>query len=318
VFSQPDFIYSKEGKPMLYRRDLIFNCLRSMNTDRNNESALSICECQIDKLNGYFTNKQYRSVTKMNVIDVAGLIKLDSNMDKQFQKCYTGSNQTILLSAQGFKDEMIAKCRESLLYKNTIVIDTSKVENFCSCQLDLIKSKKILDDEMKAINDPNSILFYQVMATCGDPFSTGENDKGWTATSEKDISGPETDTILVLGLNGMHYLKLKVGSVVYFWLLDTGASDMFITKDLEQVLLNEKVLTPGNYKGVGLYELANGVVDTCRKYLLPSLLMGHYTINDITVAVSDKGRRVIAGKTLLNKFSYWMINNKENKLILHK
>jgi hypothetical protein len=36
------------------------------------------------------------------------------------------------------------------------------------------------------------------------------------------------------------------------------------------------------------------------------------------VAVSEKGRRVIAGKTLLNKFSYWMINNKENKLMLHK
>jgi hypothetical protein len=289
-----------------------------MNTDRNNESALAICECQVDKLNGYFTNKQYRSVTKMNIIDVNRLIKLDSNMDNQFQKCYIASNQTILLSAQGFKDEMIAKCRESLIDKNTAGIDTGKVDNFCSCQLDLIKNKKITDDEMKAINDPNSMLFYQVMATCGDPFSSHEIDKGWTTASEKDIAGPESDTISILSLNGMHYLKLKVGSVVYFWLMDTGASDMFITKELEEVLLKEKILTPANYKGIGRYELANGDADTCRRYLLPSILMGHYTINNIMVAVSEKGRRVIAGKTLLNKFSYWMINNKENKLMLHK
>lgn len=319
VFAQRDFIYTKEGKPVLVRSDLINNCLRSLNTDRANKSAVTICECQIRMLNRHFTNKQYRSVTVNNVVDVSRLFKLDSTIEKEVQLCYTSSNQTILLSAQGFAKEMIEKCRDNILLKNKKAMDKNKVAAFCSCQLELIKDKKITDKEMDAINDPNSILFYQVMATCGDPFSDEDEFKSeWTITSGKDVSGPQTDTVSMLALNGMHYVKLKVGSVVYFWLLDTGASDMLITKEMEQVLMNDKILSQNNYLGTGAYEMANGEIDTCRKYKIDNILIGHHSIGNLVVAVSDKARRVIAGKSLLNKFTNWMIDNRQNILILNK
>ncbi len=98
AFSQSDFIYTKEGKPILNKRDLIYNCLRSLNTDRTNKTAVSVCECQVNKMNRYFTNKQYRSVTINQVIDISRLFKLDTAMEREFQLCYTSSNQTILLS----------------------------------------------------------------------------------------------------------------------------------------------------------------------------------------------------------------------------
>lgn len=319
AFSQFDFIYTKEGKPILNKRALINDCLQSLHTDRSNQSAVSICECQVKSINHYFTNKQYRSVTVNHVIDLAKLFKLDTAMEKEIQLCYTSSNQTILLSAQGFGQEMVEKCKENILLKNSKGADKNKVAAFCSCQLELIKNKKITDKEMEAINDPNSILFYQVMATCGDPFSDNDNFKsGWTSASEKDVAGPQKDTISMLALEGMHYLKLKVGSIVYFWLLDTGASDMLITKEMEQMLMNEKILSQSNYLGIGKYEMANGEVDTCRKYKIDHILIGHYSVGNIIVAVSDKARRVIAGKSLLNKFGNWMIDNKQNILVLNK
>lgn len=319
LFSQSDYIYSKEGTTVLNRRELINNCLKSLNTDRSNNSALSICECQINKLNLYFTKKQYRSVTANHTIDISKLIESDSVMNKRFQLCYTSSNQTVLLSAQGFGKQMIDRCKENIISKAAGSVNSKKVESFCSCQLQIIKNQKITDTEMEAINDPNSILFYQVMSTCGDPYTdNNDNQTEWAASSQSDIVGPSKDTVRLLSFNGMHYVKLKVGSVVYFWLLDTGASDMLITKELEEKLISENVLSKSNYLGTGQYEMANGILDTCRKYKIQNIKIGHSSINNLVIAVSDKARRVIASKSLLNKFTNWMINNKQNILILDK
>lgn len=100
-----------------------------MKTDRANQTALSICECQVNKLDGYFTNQQYRVVTRNHITDVSSLIKLDKEFEKEFQNCYTGSNQTILLSAQGFGEEMIAKCKENIL-KTSKDADIKKITGF--------------------------------------------------------------------------------------------------------------------------------------------------------------------------------------------
>ncbi len=257
AFSQTESIYTKEGKPILNRRDMIYNCLHSMNTDRSNKSALDICECQMNKLNYSFTTKQYRSVTVNRVVDIAKLIKLDTAVENAIERCYKSSNQTILLSAQSFGGAMIEKCKENILSKATKDVDINKVANFCSCQLEIIKNKKLNDVEMDALNDPNSILFYQVMSTCGDPFSDNDFKSEWTQASGRDINGPQSDTVNLLSFNGMHYVKLKVGSVIYFWLLDTGASDMLITKELEQKLKDEKIFSAGVYFSICHFIFSN-------------------------------------------------------------
>jgi predicted aspartyl protease len=109
---------------------------------------------------------------------------------------------------------------------------------------------------------------------------------------------------------------MKTGSMVLFWLLDTGAADLLINKDMETTLKSEGVLTENNYLGPGVYEMANGMVDTCRKYRMNNIRIGEYSIDNIVVAVTDKGKKIIAGKSLLNKFSNWILDNKQNNLIL--
>ncbi|MEO6818541.1 MAG: retroviral-like aspartic protease family protein [Ginsengibacter sp.] len=318
VFSQVQFIYSKEGRPMLNRKNMVLNCLMRMNTDRSNVSAVAICECQVSKMDRKFTKKQFQNATIKEGIDISVLVDSDPELKQHIEECYKSSNQTILLSAQGYAAEMVKKCKENILSNNYKNIDTNKVGNFCRCQVDMIKNNKFSDDEMDAINDPNSLLYYQVMYNCGDPFATDSIQTKWTSSSTKDIKGPASDTIKMLLLNGMHFLRMKMGSVVYFWLLDTGATDMLITKDMEEKLKNEKVLSPANFIGIGNYEMANGEIDTCRKYKIAGLQIGHYSIDNIIIAVSDKAKKVIAGKVFLNKFSIWTIDNKSDILILNK
>ena len=172
---------------------------------------------------------------------------------------------------------------------------------------------------METLSNPNSLLFYEIMYKCGDPFSNEEpQDKNWNRNLEKDIIGPSSDTIKILTLNGMTYVKVKIGSSTQFWLFDTGASDLLINKEMEKDLKNENIIIDSNYLGIGEYEMANGVIDTCRRYKINNIKIGQFFVNNIVVAVTDKGKRIIIGKGLLNKFSNWVMSNRDNTLILTK
>ncbi len=319
TFSQEGFIRTKEGRSILNKRQLINNCLRSYHKDRDDKTALSICQCQADKLDQHFTNRQFKKYTTDGIIDISGLIKEDSVFEKEMNACFTNSGQTILLQAEGFEDEFITGCIKSIQQSTEKKLDINNIRNFCSCQLDLVKTKKLSDAEMETLNNPNSLLFYEIMYKCGSPFITDNNSvQSWNKSFENDIAGPSSDTIKILTLDGMTYVKVKTGSLTQVWLFDTGASDLLINADMEKQLKNENIIQDANYLGIGEYEMANGMIDSCRKYKVNHIQIGSFTVNNITVAVTDKGKRIIIGKALLNKFSNWSLNNKENTLILTK
>jgi hypothetical protein len=319
LIAQKGFILSKEGSPILNKKEFVSNCLRSLHKDRTDATAVQICECQVSKVDRHFTNKQYKKVTEGRVINLQTLFDSDSLIEKSLRECYTSSGKTILLQAEGFEEVFISSCKNSIIENTERKLSEATLNQFCNCQLNMVKAKKLTDTEMATLSNPNSLLFYETMFTCGDPFKEKEaNNRNWNNDLLKDIDGPLTDTITVLNMEGMTYLKMKTGSLVQFWLFDTGASDLLINKDMEATLKDEGILTQQNYLGIGEYEMANGLIDTCRKYTINKVQLGKYSLNNIVVAVTDKGRRIIAGRSLLNKFSYWSLDNKSSKLILTK
>lgn len=318
VFAQSN-IYTKEGKPILNRKQLVNNCLKSLNKTQADQTALSICECQIQKIDRRFTTKQYRKHTKSNVIDLNGLMKEDSLAEKDIEACFINSGKTMLLQAESFEDQFLSKCAEAIERSTDKSLDAKRVKDFCRCQLQMVKTKKLTDAEMETLSNPNSVLFYEMMYTCGDPFrATQEGERNWTATSVADVTGPEIDTISVLNLNGMTYVKMKIGSTVQVWLFDTGASDLLINNEMEAELKKQNIINDSNYLGTGEYEMANGIVETCRRYRINNVQFGNFTVNNVLISVTDKGKRIIVGKSLLNKFKRWTLNNAENKLIIWK
>ena len=318
-FAQNSFILTKEGRAIIQRSQFIIKCVKSMNKDRTDKTALSICECRADKLNKHFSNQQLKKYTTNNFFDLAGLFNEDSTFIKTMDSCFTNSGQTILLQAEGFGEDFISNCIKSIRANSEKTLDNKQVESFCRCQLDLVKSKKISDSEMKTLDNPNSLLFYEMMSKCGDPFLTKQSlATNWTPIAGQDVQGPNSDTINVLQINGMTYLKVKIGSMNQVWLFDTGASDLLINNEMESILKNENVINNENFLGVGEYEMANGMIDTCRKYKISNIKIGKFSVDNITVAVTEKGKRIIVGKALLNKFSNWALNNQNNKLILSR
>lgn len=318
-FAQGDFILTKEGKKILNRREVIGNCLRSMKKNREDATALSICECQVNLVDKRFTYKQYKRYTRGGLIDMESLLKEDETVDRQMQDCLNGSGYTQLLQAESFEDESMRSCVDALLKNSEKKADTSKLMSFCQCQVDMIKQKKLSDKQMEALSNPNSLLYYETLYKCGDPFElTSETERNWTKDAAQSIEGPASDTIKVLHLNGLTYLQIKTGSMVQFWLFDTGASDMLVNAEMETQLKNEGWMNEADTLGSREYEMANGTVETCRRYKVNALKIGSYTVNNVTLAVTEKGKRIIAGKSLFNKFSNWVLDNKNNVLVLHK
>ena len=193
---------------------------------------------------------------------------------------------------EAYQQEFVSSCIQSIWRSSTAGrLDSNRVKNFCNCQLNLVTSKQMADAEIAKMNNPNSIIFFEMMYKCGDPFREDDTNRNWSPNSGKDVLGPDTDTVRVLTIDGMTYIKLKTGSLIQFWLFDTGASDLLISKDMEEQLTKEGMMSQKDYIGIGRYEMANGAIDTCRKYRVNNIQVGHYRINNIVVAVSDKSKK---------------------------
>lgn len=313
-----DFIYSKEGKRIMLKRSLVSNCLLSLHTDRSNAAALSVCECQVKKLNHAFSNSQVTNHTSDNIIRLDELIDLDSSLKASIKDCYGGYANTLSIIS-GVDDDFISSCEKNIRKNSSLTPDSLKLLQFCTCQFEVFKNRKPSDKEFDDLDNPNSLLYFEMIYKCGDPFALGTStDNNWNAEKTKDINGPEIDTIKVLNMRGMTFVKIKTGSMVQFWLFDTGATDMLINKEMESTLRKEGIINDSAYLGTGEYEMANGIVDTCRKYRIDNIRIGKFSINNVVVAVSDKNKRIIAGRSLFNKFSNWLINNKNSTLIIGK
>ncbi|HET7899310.1 MAG TPA: retroviral-like aspartic protease family protein [Flavisolibacter sp.] len=318
VFSQRK-IYTSEDLPILDQAMLVEDCLQAMNKNQRDKTAVDICECQASKLNGRFSKKQYKQFTKKNFIDLQALIHTDSLLEKEIQDCYIASGKTVLLQAETNEKRFLEQCQQSIQASSDKTLDAVRVRDFCQCQLQLVKAKKISDKELRALHDPNSLLFFEMIYRCGDPFAGKDViERNWTASAAQDVKGPAADTVQVATLNGMSYVKMKTGSLVQVWLFDTGASDLLINTEMEAALKKEALLTEANYLGTGEYEMANGTVDTCRRYRINNVQIGRFSVDNVVVSVSEKAKRIIVGKALLNKFSHWSLSNKENKLHLFR
>ena len=113
-YSQNTFIYSKEGKSILNRKSVIENCLQTLRKDKSDALAVSICECQTDKINCNFSYKQYLSFKNKGVINLSGFIKTNPEEAGAIQQCYTNSGQIVLLQVQGFEEEFISNCAKNI------------------------------------------------------------------------------------------------------------------------------------------------------------------------------------------------------------
>lgn len=323
VQAQEFYIKTTLGGAWLSRKEYMRICLEALKTTSADRDAVAICNCRADKINLVFTPKEVYRFTEegkhASSIDVTGLINSKPEIKRQVAECITGSGKTISIATNLMADTMLKRCIADFMELPGKKPDSLRVREVCACQIKVINEGKKPDEYYDQLGNPNSNAYFEMLYKCGSPFDDGlETDNSWTADKTKEITGPETDTIRVLNMKGMTFVRMKTGNLIQWWLFDTGATDLLIGRQTETGLRKEMIIHELNFLGTKEYEMANGVIDTCRRYRINNVRIGNFYIDNLVVAVSDKARRIIVGKSLLNKFSSWTLDNRNNLLILKK
>jgi clan AA aspartic protease (TIGR02281 family) len=144
-----------------------------------------------------------------------------------------------------------------------------------------------------------------------DPFAQTIYDK-----IENQIESKSSNEVIpLLSNNGVYEIWVKLGAIKKKFVLDSGASDITISNEVEKELINLGVIKKENYSSPALYRIADGSIISCRRITLPSLTVGKFTIKNVTVSVSNS---MLLGKGFLDKFSRWTINNNSKSLELER
>lgn len=117
---------------------------------------------------------------------------------------------------------------------------------------------------------------------------------------------------------GVYLVNLKLGTKPATAILDSGASVVSISRKLEKELLREKIITRNNYIDPAKYRIANGEILTAKRILLPSLTVGNLKMNNVICSIVEDSSPILLGKSFLDQFSKWSIDNDKQTLTLVK
>jgi len=343
---ESDIIYFKDGKNAPGRKDFITDCVAEMDKDHSPDDpkldTKGVCGCMIDAIGRNYTYAEYKK------LDADGGKKMTreisdkkSPMYKEAIKCVlahmeptetkpeTGDEPNASASPSIFTDEVkdvfIKSCADAAKKTHEFKSAHVNVNVYCNCTWDKIKEYGLSLADLKDLSDPNSVLFNKIVTPCvsramGEEPATTSDTKTEVVEKGKDIIGDnETEHVDLLHTMGVYKLKVKIGGVEKYFVLDSGAGDVFISTDYERELLLEGVIKKADYKSSKLYVLADGKQVECRRVVLNGIQVGGYTVNNITAAITDqKNALLLLGKSFLDKFSNWSIDNSKAQLILVK
>lgn len=243
-------------------------------------------------------------IFNINDIELLDYKYIDSTISEFGIKIKCKENNTCLkcYDVENFVSTTMHRERECGLYgvNDNSEKSSKKLKNALEYLKDIaIKEgyNKIEDD----INDPFSNENYIPIAT--------------KLTSRNNI---ENENIKLQKSGNLYYLNILINGQQTKFILDSGASDLTINEDLEKILIDKKLIKKEDYLSSALYKIADGSIISNRRLILKNIKIGNFTIENVRVAVSKGDSPLLLGKSLLDNFSNWSIDNKNMTLKLHR
>jgi hypothetical protein len=280
-----------------------------------------VCQCQVNLLDRRYSTKQIKSYEqKYKGRGLATLIEEDTLLQNQIKQCLDNSKNLIITSIPAYRQSFITRCKDRLTASISKPVNDTLATAFCSCAADVLEKRRVTLETFDDLGDPSSFLYNEIAYKCGSPYlEPGDLAKDWKVSNSRDIIGDrDVDTVTIISVTGMHKVKIKIGAETRIWMIDSGASDLLISEEYAGRLKKQGVINELNFIGEGVYSLADNRQVSCKRYKIDSLQIGHFTINNVVIAYSRDTKDFLLGKSLLNKFTEWTIDNKNNKLILRK
>lgn len=207
----------------------------------------------------------------------------------------------------------------SLKCKSTSILSNDCIEvkglTFTTSELDISKlSLEGIQKVKNAFEYLFDIIEYdpRYNRTDDDPFSKSNYRKNIRIDTSVDRN------IKLEYDGGVSTVTVEIGGVLVTMILDSGASDVSISSELEKLLREKGIITDDNYLEPGLYKIANGNIVSSKRLKIPIFKVGAFEVKDIICSVNASNDVLLLGKSFLNLFSKWSIDNNKHILILEK
>lgn len=131
-------------------------------------------------------------------------------------------------------------------------------------------------------------------------------------------SSPKHHTIKLHDNGGVYFADISIDRHRYKAIVDSGASVVAVSSEIERQLLKDRIIKRSDYIEPAKYRIATGRIVTAKRFILPELKVGKLTVKNITCSVVKNKTPFLLGKSFLDLFSKWSIDNQKQTLILEK
>jgi hypothetical protein len=131
------------------------------------------------------------------------------------------------------------------------------------------------------------------------------------------VAGNKNIIAFPLIKSGSSYLiKIKFGKIIKTYLLDSGASDMTLDYETYQYLKTAHQLKIQNNLTSREYILADGSKVEYKRIQIPTFSINNIMVKNINVVLVENGKPLLLGKSFLDSFKSWKVDNKNNILFV--
>lgn len=326
-------LFSKDGTLLGKKNELVKNCITNFFLDTNitiredsetYNNKKKVCDCMITTMAKNFSYEEINAINE-NKLTIEKIVykKGNENILNDYKNC------TEILSNSLDKDFDISKidgafgenfmlgCESTM--NEAYNVDSEVIDShlYCEC-LKNETNKRGLKVSIKDLKDENSVVFNEIIVNCVNKPGVIKNKEN-NANKNNVFGKKNFENIPIINVNEINKVKISFGNISKYFIIDSGASNMTISSNLERELLLEGLIKKENYSDDENFSTADGSIITCRIIILNNINIGGFIVNNVKIAVvkNDKSD-LLLGKSLLNKFKKWSIDNQKSILYLEK
>jgi len=161
-------------------------------------------------------------------------------------------------------------------------------------------------------------------------FGSAKNDNGFNSFAYysklfyKILTSVKTknlkkDIIYLTEKENMKIINVEINNKYYPFILDTGASNTTINKEILDDLLISGLITKKNFINKSMYQIADGSYIEAENWIIPKIKVGNKSIENVKVAIiNNKDNQLLFGLSSIKKLNVIKLdlNNNEIKINL--
>jgi clan AA aspartic protease (TIGR02281 family) len=107
------------------------------------------------------------------------------------------------------------------------------------------------------------------------------------------------------------------GQITLDFIVDSGASDVSIPKDVVSTLVRTRTITDSDFLGSETYRLADGSTVPSQRLVIRSLKVGTKVLENVAAHIAPDAGQLLLGQSFLRRFRSWSFDNDRSALILN-